>query len=211
MGKRAELTGRRFGMLVAISPAHLDDAHQWHWNVHCDCGNQQKTVRAHDLLTGKQTSCGCVHVTHGATKGGKPTPEYLSWRGMLARCTNPKATGFENYGGRGVTVCERWQSFALFLEDMGPRPNITDSIDRIDNDGNYEPGNCRWATTLEQNQKKRSLVMLTVDGETSYLADWARRVGLDEDTLRKRVLKLGWDHRRAVMTPTRGSKVPLAS
>lgn len=205
MATRAELTDRRFGKLVAVSPAESIRG-QWLWNVRCDCGNPTpKTVRAHDLLTGKQTSCGCVHVTHGATRGGKCSPEYLSWRSMVARCNNPRATGFANYGGRGITICAQWRDFATFLADMGPRPSPKHSLDRKLSDGNYEPGNCKWSTTAEQNRNKRSLRMLTVNGETTYLAEWARKKGIGEDTLKRRIDKLGWDHARAVLTPVRGA------
>ena len=204
-----DLTGQRRGKLVGVAFSHKN-ANGNYWTFRCDCG-VEKPIRAADVMRSKQTSCGCVHVKHGATRGtttgSTVSPEYMSWRAMLARCLNPKATGYENYGGRGITICAAWKdSFAQFLADMGPRPTLDHSLDKIDNDGNYEPGNCRWATTLEQNQKKRSLVMLTVDGETACLAEWARRSGLYEDTLRRRVLLLGWDHERAVKTPVGGSR-----
>lgn len=195
-----DLTGQRRGMLVAIRYSHRTaNGHYWIWR--CDCGNE-KPIRAADVLREKQTSCGCVHVTHGATRGGKLSPEYMSWYGMRQRCLNPNATGYENYGGRGIKVCDRWrESFESFFADVGPRPSPDHSIDRIDSDGHYEPENVRWATRTEQNRNKRGLHMLTVDGETMCLRDWARRTNIDETTLARRVGKLGWSHERAVKTP----------
>lgn len=198
------LTGERHGMLMALAFSHKN-RNGTYWLFRCDCG-VEKPIRAADVRRSKQTSCGCVHTTHGAsrgtTTGGKVSPEYMSWRAMLARCNNPKAAGYENYGGRGIKVCDRWANdFAAFLADMGERPSLDHSLDKIDNDGDYKPVNCRWATTLEQNQKKRSLVMMTIDGETLCLAEWARRSGIPEATLRARVAVRGWDHERAVKTP----------
>jgi hypothetical protein len=112
------------------------------------------------------------------------TPEYRAWSAMKLRCANPNNEQYHNYGGRGITVCDRWrQSFAAFLVDMGPRPSPRHSIDRIDNNGNYEPGNCRWATSREQNRNRRNNIVLTHDGRTMCLADWARELGVPRGTL----------------------------
>jgi hypothetical protein len=119
---------------------------------------------------------------------------------MKERCTN---TAFKNYGGRGISVCQRWaDSFEVFISDMGPRPSPKHSIDRIDNDGNYEPGNCRWATNLEQARNRRTNRVITLDGESLCLVDWAKRTGVDHRTISERLRK-GWDERRAVLTPAR--------
>lgn len=126
---------------------------------------------------------------------------YKVWEGILARCTNPKASGFDRYGGRGITVCDRWRSsFEAFLADMGARPSRAHQIDREKNDGPYAPENCRWATSAEQARNRSSNVLLTIDGETMCLLDWAIRIGMPRNTLRNRLLR-GWSPERAVRTP----------
>lgn len=123
----------------------------------CVCGHLRE-VKLADLTSGKSKSCGCQHPRKGRapTHGMKRTGEYISWSGMKTRCLNPKATGYERYGGRGITICDRWvNSFEKFYQDMGPRPPGT-SIDRLDNDGNYEPDNCMWRTAKAQNDNRRA-------------------------------------------------------
>lgn len=128
----------------------------------CDCGTEKECEAAH-LKSGRSTSCGCLRKElvsrskrkHGATVGGK-TREYNIWKGMRQRCENPNNDDFDLYGGRGIKVCRRWKDFANFLADMGPRPTPQHSIDRYpNNDGDYEPTNCRWATPEQQANNKR--------------------------------------------------------
>jgi hypothetical protein len=144
--------------------------------------------------------------THGHSKsnGGRPTPTYESWVAMHTRCTNPKHPKFRLYGGRGITVCERWASFEAFLADMGERPKGT-TLDRIDNDRGYERGNCRWATDSEQNSHRSNNHLVKFTGVTCTLAEWARRTGLLKSTIRMR-LASGWDVERALTTPARPKK-----
>jgi len=110
---------------------------------------------------------------------------------MLSRCRNPNATGFKNYGGRGVTVCSRWLDFGLFLADMGPRPSLAHTLERFHGGLGYEPGNCHWATWMEQGANRRGLTLLSFRGKTMHLSAWARRVGLSKQALRYRI-EAGW-------------------
>lgn len=124
---------------------------------------------------------------HGHSRKGKPTPEYRTWTAMVARCHNERAPNYHKYGGRGIMVCERWRaSFAAFLADMGPRPPGT-SIDRVNGNGGYGPDNCRWATPSQQNSNRRSARMLTINGATETLTEWARRAGISDTAMLYRV------------------------
>lgn len=168
------------------------------------CGTL-RTVWVYDIYNGKSLSCGChrkaLLTTHG--RSGKRDPTYNSWGNMIGRCTNPKATGYANYGGRGITVCDRWQGeqgFANFLTDMGERPGSNYTIDRKDNDGNYEPSNCRWASKKDQARNQRDNVNLTHNGRTQCLSAWAEELGMSRMVLDAR-RSLGWDDTKTLTTP----------
>lgn len=155
----ADLTSMKFHRLTVLERAAQEEKGPVKWLCRCDCGAELVTT-SHEITRGRTKSCGCyrsdqfvkMNTKHGMYK----SPEYNSWDAMIQRCRNPLGKKYHHYGGRGITVCERWlNSFDDFYADMGPKPTPKHSIDRIDNDGNYEPGNCRWATQSEQNFNTR--------------------------------------------------------
>lgn len=130
--------------------------------------------------------------THGESRGAARTSEYESWAAMLARCHSPSHRWFSRYGGRGIVVCEEWRrSYPAFLAYMGRKPTPRHSIDRIDNDGNYEPGNVRWADDVEQQANRRNTIWVTIDGTTKTLSEWARGAGLSKSVIEQRYVR-GW-------------------
>ena len=213
-GVKLDLTGQRFGRLKVLSRAerHITPAGTYiaRWLCRCDCGTEV-VVRQHSLRQGMSESCGCLqrediaarskimNRTHGRTG----TPEYRTWVHMKSRCYNPRVPEYKWYGARGIKMCESWKdSFEAFLADVGPKPGRGYSIDRIDNDGDYEPGNVRWATQAEQTANQQRNVKLTINGETQIMSEWARRYGLDVRLIHSR-LKLGWSAYDAVTKPPR--------
>lgn len=174
----------------------LDAAGKAVWLFKCDCGNSHE-ARSNAVRSGGTVSCGCVHLeklraqhrTHGQSK----TREYKIWKGMKKRCYNEAEKAFPSYGGRGICVCDRWlDSFPNFIDDMGRAPSNIHSIDRIDNNGNYEPGNCRWATPTVQACNTRKSARVQVAGALVSMPQAAHDAGMDPRLVRSRMQKHGW-------------------
>lgn len=197
-----DLTGQRFGRLVAESRAPdrilPSGKHCVVWNCICDCGRQTEVLRPH--LTGSQSkSCGCLRAelnlvrrrTHGHSSGGRISRAYSCYQSMLTRTSNSNSPEWKHYGGRGITCCDRWKdSFQNFIDDMGEPPAGL-SIERDNVNGPYDPDNCRWATATEQQRNTRRNRVITKDGESLCLAQWAERHGLSSRTIRSRISR-GW-------------------
>ncbi len=184
------LAGQRFGRLTAV--AYLG---QSKWSCKCDCGAETRTL-ANNLIRNKAQSCGCLKRETAAammrTHGMRNAPEYRVWSTMIERCHNPNNGKYKSYGARGIRVCERWRTdFAAFIADMGQRPTPQHSLDRRDNDGNYEPGNVHWATREQQANNTRANVVLSWRGEHLTMAQWSRRIGISQYAIRQR-LERGW-------------------
>lgn len=139
---------------------------------------------------------------HGHAGRAGFSPTYYSWASMISRCTNKNTQHWPHYGGRGVEVCRRWHDFQIFLLDMGRRPPGT-SLDRIDNDGNYEPGNCRWADAVTQARNSKQVVWVKIDGVNKRLVEWCEQLGLSINTVRDRVKHYGMSYQQAITTPLR--------
>lgn len=197
--------GDRFGKLTALAyrGRTTDCRRLWLWV--CECGNK-KEITDHAILKGSTVSCGCYGRNRARQRaielltrhGRSATLQYVAWQLTLDRCSNPNSEGWENYGGRGIAVCERWRDYANFYADMGPRPEHH-TLDRIDVNGDYDPGNCRWATAKEQSNNMRTNRRITVFGETRNLGQWAEHVGLPRERIARR-LNRGWPPEKAVWT-----------
>lgn len=185
--KRADLTNQRFGRLTA-----QEYVGGKRWKCTCDCGSESM-VFAYQLTSGRSQSCGCLRAElmsvakrkHGMSN----TPEWHTYYRMIARCTEPSNARYPRYGGRGVTVCDRWlQSFENFFQDMGRRPEGC-SIERKNVNGNYEPSNCIWATQKQQARNTSRTIRITFNGKEQCLADWAAEIGVPYGTLYDRYVR----------------------
>lgn len=202
MPKAIELSGKKFGRLVAVRPSGKR-GRMTMWLCKCDCGKEH-IARGTHLTTGRIKSCGCfqdecrikTHTTHGRTH----TAEYRAWRLMIGRCLDPKNNGFKYYGERGIKICSRWMDFENFFADMGLKPSSRHSLDRKNCNGNYEPDNCRWATAVEQQNNKRNNRKITHGGICRTIREWERALGLKPGRVSER-LRYGWSMERIISTP----------
>ncbi len=197
------LIGLRFGRLTVMQYEGMRN-HLAYWKCRCDCGNT-KNVRAGHLKGGKINSCGCIVRTRKCVSVTSPLM-YAVWRTMHARCYNPKNKAFRFYGARGIKVCERWSDIHNFLSDMGERPK-GHSIERINNEGDYTPENCKWATPIEQGSNTRNSHVITIDGISKTVSQWAHVSSVSRRAIGMRLEK-GWPERAAIFTPRQGRTCP---
>ena len=198
------ILGQRFGRLTVISLAETQNTHA-RWECVCDCGTI-KSIDSHLLRKNITKSCGCLQkelaalrsFKHGDRKIQNTSTEYKSWQAMKDRCHNERSRHYKNYGGRGISVCEKWlNSYLNFLQDMGRCPEGM-SLDRIDNNGNYEPHNCRWATQKEQMNNTRRNYIIEYNGVSHTIAEWANIFHIPDGRFRKRI-KAGWTIEEAMV------------
>lgn len=199
-----DITGQKFNEWTVLGYSHkkvYSRSPRRFWVCQCSCGTI-RPVDEKNLVFGRSTACGCTRKTT-QTHGMSNTATYNSWRGMLERCNSPSHSSYHNYGGRGIAVCPEWKSFESFLEDMGECPSNSHSIDRIDNDGNYEPGNCQWVTQTEQGNNTRANHVITFSGKTMTMKQWANETGIKYSTLAARLNILGWSIERSLTKPVK--------
>ncbi len=205
--------GQRFGRLLAIKyVGRSKDRKHRRWRFKCDCDGKEIVANLDNVTKERGTiSCGCARLERiarqgraNATHGMARTKEYRSWRAMIERCENENKDNFELYGGRGIVVSKRWRTdFAAFYADMGPRPSLAHSIDRWPNkNGNYRPGNCRWATAVQQNRNRRNNRMVFFSGQKMTLPEACEIAGLGYALVKGR-LREGWTVNRALTAPRR--------
>ena len=217
MTAKIVLSGRVEGTQLTVLGEGRNDSGKHAWLVRCDCG-QTALVTGPRMVSGNTRSCGCLRqrlacVARAALKAGlrqpySHYPEHNVWQHMVRRCERPSDPAYQDYGGRGITVCCRWrESFAAFITDMGERPTSKHTIDRKNNDGPYAPGNCVWTNRTAQNNNKRDNKRLTWMGRTQTVAEWCRELGLKPFTVYGR-LNLGWSTEQTLTTPCLGKKAP---
>lgn len=198
--KLIDRTGHVYERLTVISraPNIGNGDTNARWNCKCRCG---KMVVAYggDLAKGKVKSCGCLNAERIKTHGLSYEPVHHVWRQMFQRCENPKCPSYKNYGARGITVCDEWRDFAVFIEDMG-FPGPLGSIERVDNSKGYSKENCRWATMREQTNNSRRNVRLEFEGQNLTISQWSRRLKISRDAIHGR-LRRGWSAEQALSTP----------
>jgi hypothetical protein len=197
MSKRPypNLTGQTFGRLVVLRESESSGPGNRVWNCECSCG-VVKDYSKSNLTSGRSQSCGCLRVESSRETGRKTkhgvhkSPEYNSWQCMKNRCLSPTDKSYANYGGRGIHIHQPWlESFDQFLMDVGRKPFANYTLDRIDTNGHYEPGNVRWSSVRDQCNNKRMNITVTLAGQTKTLAEWSRVLDMNHSTLRARYLK----------------------
>lgn len=210
-----DLSGKVFGKLTVLRRVSNIYGKSGTWVCQCECGKTTELATGR-LTSGHTKSCGCLkaeaarsRAKHNAAANGKMTNEYRVWIEMKQRCYNPNCNRFYTHGARGITVCEKWRdSFVAFMEDMRPRPEGL-ALERRDNDGNYTPENCYWATRTEQARNRQNTVRATLNGETKPVSQWCEELDLPYKTVMARINQCGWSKEKALTTPVRKIGNPM--
>lgn len=196
-----DITNEKYGLILVLSEdkTRCQDSRYRYWRCLCECGNEV-IVRQDHLRTGNTKSCGCLKNTKKYSQ--QVAKVHKAWVNMKSRCYSEKSEYYKHYGGRGIKVCDRWlESFENFYEDMGDKPSKDHSLDRIDNDGDYCPENCRWATWEEQANNRSNNRTVNIKGKSKTLAEWCREYDIDQRLVSSRVSGLGWSYEDALTTP----------
>lgn len=207
---RSDMQGRRFARLTAVEFVETRNRLAF-WRFHCDCG-AEKVINGSNVRSGKTTSCGCHHrkmaKTAKTTHGKSGTAEHSVWSGMKQRCLNPNSTFYKRYGGRGIGICDRWLDFQSFLLDMGPRPSPQHTIERLENDKGYAPGNCVWLVRKQQSQNRAVVRRYEFRGSRLTIRQLSEQYAIPVKSLTRRI-EAGWEISRAVLEPlaAKGSRV----
>lgn len=190
-----------FGRLLVVATGQIPNTYRYYAVCQCECGAPPLRVRFDGLTSGVTTSCGCIHrdviTTHGLTE----SPHYSRWKGMMRRCYDEKNAAYKNYGGRGIKVHELWHDVAQFSASLPSGYFQGAHIDRINNDGDYEPGNIRWSTPKQNSVNKRNTKLLTFNGKTQSQHEWAEELGVTDKIIYDRINNSGWTVERALSTP----------
>jgi hypothetical protein len=195
-------SGQKIHRLTILKTCKLINTYRYYAFCQCECGSPPKYIRIDGIISGHTTSCGCVHKEVITTQHGKwGHPLFSIYKGMLSRCYNTSDKRFNCYGGRGISICDRWLNILNFIEDMYPTFKKGLTIERIDNNGNYSPENCRWATRKEQNRNYRRNINITHNGKTLCLVEWSEETGIPYGTLWDRIKVRGWSIEKSLNTP----------
>ncbi|WP_448647088.1 hypothetical protein [Pseudomonas mohnii] len=198
--------GDRFGSLNVMAVGQVAGTYRYFAVCQCDCGSPAKKIRFDHLTSGKSESCGCQRLLSVTTHGMSSSEHYGRWRHMMSRCYDEKSAAYHNYGGRGIKVFEGWHDVEKYIADLPAGYFKGAEIDRIDNDGDYCPGNIKWSTPSQNSDNRRSGKMLTHDGKTQSQRRWAQELGLTDQIIHDRIDGLGWTIERALTTPPIASK-----
>lgn len=219
MGKFIDLSGRKFGRLLVVQRSEDYVSPNGHhvvcWECECDCGTKHYIVSGNSLKKGSTSSCGCIskefpkHKTHGQSK----TQLYKEWCDIKKRCYNSKSKSYPDYGMRGITLCQEWHDYVKYYAYVSVLPHFQEkgyTLNRIDNNGNYEPGNVEWATKAEQANNRRSSRLLEYNEKRQTIAQWSAEIGIEQTTLSAR-LRMGWSIEKALTTPLKNKKQKVAT